>query len=263
MSAAKILTLAGAGNTTISGVIEDFSGGIGTAPDALTITNSGTTILSGNNTYQGADSAHRRRHARSQRHAQRHEHHGQQCGGRFQRGQHGSHHGRHGRQLHAQRRLGIPVRRQQLRRRDHGQRRHLAVGRQQRAAEHRAAVNGTGLLDLNQNSAAVDSLSGSGTIASLAQGTPTLTIGNANGSGTFAGVISGPIALTKAGSGAEILSGSNSYTGGTSVSAGTLQIGNGTSGEFLASPTISNSARWSSTMPTRSAMAATSAAAAA
>ena len=37
------------------------------------------------------------------------------------------------------------------------------------------------------------------------------------------------------------MSGSNSYTGGTTITAGTLQIGNGTSGEYLASPSISNS----------------------
>jgi autotransporter-associated beta strand protein len=35
------------------------------------------------------------------------------------------------------------------------------------------------------------------------------------------------------------LAGSNTYTGGTLVSGGTLQIGNGTGGEFLASPTVS------------------------
>ena len=33
--------------------------------------------------------------------------------------------------------------------------------------------------------------------------------------------------------------GSNTYSGGTTVSAGTLQVGNGGSGEFLASPSVS------------------------
>jgi autotransporter-associated beta strand protein len=44
---------------------------------------------------------------------------------------------------------------------------------------------------------------------------------------TFPGVISGSGALTQAGTGTLILTGANSYAGGTTISAGTLQIGNG------------------------------------
>ncbi len=54
-----------------------------------------------------------------------------------------------------------------------------------------------------------------------------LTVGTAN-STSFAGNISGGGGLTKTGSGTLILSGTNNYTGGTVVSAGTLQ-GNTTS----------------------------------
>jgi fibronectin-binding autotransporter adhesin len=54
-----------------------------------------------------------------------------------------------------------------------------------------------------------------------------LTVGTAN-STSFAGNISGGGGLTKTGSGTLILSGTNNYTGGTVVSAGTLQ-GNATS----------------------------------
>ncbi|TAJ87610.1 autotransporter-associated beta strand repeat-containing protein [Reyranella sp.] len=54
-----------------------------------------------------------------------------------------------------------------------------------------------------------------------------LTVGTAN-STTFAGNISGGGGLTKTGSGTLILTGTNDYTGGTTVSAGTLQ-GNTTS----------------------------------
>ena len=44
---------------------------------------------------------------------------------------------------------------------------------------------------------------------------------------TFSGVISGTGALVQAGSGTLILTGNNTYTGGTTISTGTLQIGNG------------------------------------
>lgn len=50
---------------------------------------------------------------------------------------------------------------------------------------------------------------------------------NRSDSVTFAGAISGSGSLTQMGPGTLILTGTNSYTGGTVISAGTLQIGNG------------------------------------
>ncbi|MGA0563780.1 autotransporter domain-containing protein [Ancylobacter sp. VNQ12] len=51
---------------------------------------------------------------------------------------------------------------------------------------------------------------------------------------TFSGAISGSGALQQNGTGTTILTGANSYTGGTTIGAGTLQIGNGgTSGWIL------------------------------
>lgn len=71
----------------------------------------------------------------------------------------------------------------------------------------------------------VDALTGSGTITkTMAQNSPiSLTVGADNGSGTFSGVISNPngqISLVKTGNGTQTLSGSNTYTGTTTVSAG-------------------------------------------
>ena len=72
----------------------------------------------------------------------------------------------------------------------------------------------------------------------------TLTLASDGSSATFSGTISdgaGTVALVKSGNFTQVLAGSNSYSGATTISGGTLQIGNGGSGEYLASPTISNS----------------------
>jgi len=58
-------------------------------------------------------------------------------------------------------------------------------------------------------------------------GSNTLTIGNASGSTTFAGRITGTGALVKDGASTQILSGTNTYTGGTTISAGNLTISGG------------------------------------
>ena len=80
----------------------------------------------------------------------------------------------------------------------------------------------------------IDALAGSGTFDKVHGGnSPTsLTVGVANGSGTFSGTLKntgGQLALTKVGSGTQTLSGTTSHTGGTTVTSGTLRLGNGTS----------------------------------
>jgi autotransporter-associated beta strand protein len=69
----------------------------------------------------------------------------------------------------------------------------------------------------------------------------TLTLGGASptigvvsgGTATIASVIAGTAGLTQAGPGALILTGANTYIGGTTISAGTLQIGNGATGSVV------------------------------
>jgi len=59
--------------------------------------------------------------------------------------------------------------------------------------------------------------------------TMTWNVGGANTNATFAGTITnggGPTAITKSGTGTWTLSGSNSYTGATTISSGALQLGN-------------------------------------
>jgi autotransporter-associated beta strand protein len=85
-----------------------------------------------------------------------------------------------------------------------------------------------GTLDLNGTNEAFDRLTGTGTVTnSIAATTSTLTIGNAGGTGLFDGVISdgaGTVVLTKIGTGTLALTGNNTYTGATSVNAGTLEL---------------------------------------
>jgi autotransporter-associated beta strand protein len=91
-----------------------------------------------------------------------------------------------------------------------------------------AAVTANGLFSLGSNES-IASLSGSG---SVALGANSLTVG----SGSFSGGISGAGSLLTSGSGTLVFTGANTYTGPTTIAAGTaLQLsGNGS----LATPTI-------------------------
>lgn len=90
-------------------------------------------------------------------------------------------------------------------------------------------AGGTPTLDLNGNSEAVNAINGStGAIIDGTSGTPTLTVGAGNSSGGFTGVIqntAGSLALTKSGTGTQVLANVNTYIGNTTVSGGRLQIG--------------------------------------
>ena len=81
------------------------------------------------------------------------------------------------------------------------------------------------------------SLSGTGTI-NAAAATQSFSIGALNANTDFGGVIIGPTAIIKTGTGTQILSGANTYTGTTTVSNGVLQIGNGGSAGSLASSVV-------------------------
>jgi autotransporter-associated beta strand protein len=87
-------------------------------------------------------------------------------------------------------------------------------------------VNST--LDLNGFNNAIGSLSGTGTVINSGSSNATLTVGGNNVSSVFSGVLedgsAATLALTKVGTGTLILTGTNTYTGPTTVNAGTLEV---------------------------------------
>jgi autotransporter-associated beta strand protein len=93
-------------------------------------------------------------------------------------------------------------------------------------------------------------LNGSGTVRNNTTATSgTLTLNTANGGGNFTGIIvdhttgTGTVAVTKNGAGTQVLAGVNTYSGITTIAAGTLQLGNGTTdGVISNSSNITNSA---------------------
>jgi autotransporter-associated beta strand protein len=92
----------------------------------------------------------------------------------------------------------------------------------------RVELFGNGMLDLSQHDApgaAVGSLEGDGIVI---MGGLNLTVGSNSISTNFSGTLEGDAgsSLTKIGTGALTLSGANTYTGSTTVSAGALRISN-------------------------------------
>jgi autotransporter-associated beta strand protein len=89
-------------------------------------------------------------------------------------------------------------------------------------------------LDLTGASQTIDSLTdaggGGGTVTNSSASTATLTINPSSGSTTFSGGILGAVGVVKAGIATQILSGNNTYTGGTLVSGGTLTFAGSSSG---------------------------------
>ena len=91
-------------------------------------------------------------------------------------------------------------------------------------------VNPLGTLDIGGFNQQIGSLTGNGTVTNNGvSGPAVLTTGADNTSTTFGGLAkdgSSMLGLTKIGNGNFILSGANTYTGGTSLNAGSISIGN-------------------------------------
>lgn len=88
-------------------------------------------------------------------------------------------------------------------------------------------VDAGGVFDVNGLSEMINGLSGAGSVLNAGGGTATLTVGGNGASTTFSGTLSnssGTLALAKMGTGTWTLSGANTYTGATTVGAGTLLV---------------------------------------
>src|SRR4029079_5255937 len=109
------------------------------------------------------------------------------------------------------------------------------------------ANSGAGTLDLNGFDQTAVSLTATSTtnqaiVQNSGSATNTLTL-NTKGNSTFNGSINGNINLTVAGTGTQILSGFDSYSGNTRINSGKLQIAidnplNGSSNVILAGGTF-------------------------
>jgi autotransporter-associated beta strand protein len=106
------------------------------------------------------------------------------------------------------------------------------------------AATNSGRLDLNGYAITVNGLTGAGTITSGVAGAAAITAGGNDQTSSFTGVIqngSGTVSLGKTGSGTLTLAGANTYTGGTTISQGTLSISSdGNLGAVPASATPGN-----------------------
>lgn len=89
-------------------------------------------------------------------------------------------------------------------------------------------INADGQLETDGKYIAMDGLSGTGVISNIGVVTEALALGTNNHNGAvFSGIIqdgAGKLNLFKGGSGAQTLAGNNSYTGGTTIGAGTLLV---------------------------------------
>jgi hypothetical protein len=104
-----------------------------------------------------------------------------------------------------------------------------------------AMVRTTGNNSTTTLTSTTGTVSGTGNITTAVGNTGSITV-NAATAGALSGVISGGGSLVKQGAGTTSLTGNNSYTGITTISAGSLQIGNATTTGTLGSGAVTNNA---------------------
>jgi autotransporter-associated beta strand protein len=102
------------------------------------------------------------------------------------------------------------------------------------------------ILNLNGFNQTIGSLAGGGTLGgNVTLGGGTLTFGGDNSSTVYGGIISGAGNITKVGNGTFAVTATQTYNGTTTISAGTLQLGNGgTTGQLTAPSNVINNATY-------------------
>ena len=80
------------------------------------------------------------------------------------------------------------------------------------------------------------------TLSNTASAAVALSVGNNGANTVYNGILGGGGSLTKIGGGTLTLTGANTYGGATTISAGTLQLGNGGAGGSIASGTVTDNA---------------------
>ena len=103
-------------------------------------------------------------------------------------------------------------------------------------------ISPLGTLGLNGYDQSIGSLAAASAGATVALGSASLNTGSDNTSTTFAGTITGTGSLTKVGTGTMTLTNSNNYSGGTTISGGTLQLGDGGTGGAIVGDITNNAA---------------------
>ena len=266
------LTVAGSGNTYISGVI-DGGGAInsmGVAAGNLVKNGPGTLSICGASNYNSTiainagilnlapasgATASLRRHAQRQRLAHRRRpRHGRPLGSEFLQRRHpgqqrpAGFHQHRGRPQHHARHQHQPRRRRAGRRRvydrdqlagqqphQHGLRRGLGPDRRQQRNDHPENYSSYASLSLGASGAATYSgaLTPAGAIYRLGGGGGTLT---------FASALTGSRSLVVTGPGTVVLTKNNTYSGGTTISSGALELGDGASNNGSVAGNITDNA---------------------
>ena len=125
------------------------------------------------------------------------------------------------------------------------------IFQQANATSAHAILNGGYLaLETTDGTVTLGALSGTGTVATFTNNgglaTQQLTVGGLNLTTTFSGQLAANIGTTinlvKVGTGTLTLAGANTYVGTTTISAGTLQIGNGGTSGTLGNGDVVNNA---------------------
>jgi fibronectin-binding autotransporter adhesin len=104
------------------------------------------------------------------------------------------------------------------------------------------SISGNAITLTGSGGVGIDSQSSTNTVNNSITLGAGMTFSQDAGQLTLGGIISGSYGLTTAGAGTLVLSGANTYIGTTTISAGTLQIGNGGSTGTLGSANVTDNA---------------------